>query len=195
MFDVLFKYFEDKSGIILSEENRQMIEGAFRPKKLRKKQYLLQEGDVCKYVGFIVKGSARMFSIDDKGHEHIVRFGTEGWWIADSESHLLGLPSKYNIEVLEDTDLLLVTNDVYQQLLNNIPAVAAATKAIDKQSFITSQKRIHAAISMTAEERFEDLMNAYPDFIQRFSQNMIASYLGISPETLSRIRKSRADKR
>lgn len=195
MFDVLFRYFEDKSGITLSDEHQQLIERAFRPKKLRKKQYLLQEGDVCKYIGFIVSGSARMFSIDEKGHEHIVRFGVEGWWVGDSESHILELPSKYNVEVLEDTDLLLVTKDGYQQLINNVPAVAATIKALDKQSFIASQKRIHAAISMTAEERFEDLANTYPDFIQRFPQNMIASYLGISPETLSRIRKSRSSGR
>ncbi len=190
MFESLFKYFEDKSGITLSNEERNQIEGKFKPKKLRKRQYLLQEGDVCKFSGFIVSGAARMFTIDEKGRDHIVRFGVEGWWMCDSKSYTQETPTTFFIEMLEDTQLLLVTWQHIQELIADVPAVALATKAMDKKSFISSQKRIHSAISLTAEERYEDLIKTYPSFVLRFPQNMIASYLGISPETLSRIRKN-----
>jgi CRP-like cAMP-binding protein len=192
MFDVLFHYFEDKSAIELTPEHKQHIEAVFKPKKLRKRRYLFEEGDICKFAAFIVKGSARMFTIDSKGHEHIVRFGVEGWWLGDSESYLLELPTRYNVEMLEDSEVLLVNKDDYQHLVDTIPAIAAATKSLDKQSFVSNQTRIHASISMTAEERFDDLVKRYPAFLQRFPQNMIASYLGISPETLSRIRSRHA---
>lgn len=190
MIELLFKYFEEKSGMSLNSDERSQIEQRFKPRRLRKRQYLLQEGDVCKFSAFIVSGAARMFSIDEKGRDHIVRFGIEGWWMSDSESYTQETPSKFFIEMLEDSQLLLVTWADIQQLITTVPAVAAATKAMDKQSFISSQKRIHSAISLTAEERYEDLIKSYPSFILRFPQNMIASYLGISPETLSRIRKS-----
>lgn len=190
MHDDLLKYIEDKSGLSLQPDEIKSIAERFKPKKLRKKQYLLQEGDTCKYAGFIVKGAARMFSVNEKGHEHIVRFGVEGWWLGDPESYTQGTPSKFNIEMLEDSELLLISWEHFQELIATIPAVAETTKAMDKQSFIASQKRIHSAISLTAEERYEELVKSYPGFVLRFPQNMIASYLGISPETLSRIKKN-----
>ncbi|MDC8103387.1 Crp/Fnr family transcriptional regulator [Chryseobacterium sp. PTM-20240506] len=190
MHETLFKYIEDKSGMTLKSDEKILIEEKFKPKKFRKRQYLLQEGDVCKYASFVVKGSARMFSVNDKGQEHIVRFGVEDWWLGDPESYTQGTPTKFHIEMLEDSELLQITWEHLQDLMAAIPAVAATLKSMDKQSFIASQKRIHAAISMSAEERYEELMKSYPSFILRFPQNMVASYLGISPETLSRIKKN-----
>lgn len=190
MISVLLKYFEEKSGLALTEEEKRLIEAAFKPRKVLKRQYLHQEGDVARHLPFIVKGAARMFSVDDKGHEHIVRFGLEEWWIGDYESYTLQTPTKYHVEMVEDTDLLLAAREDMLRLIKAVPAVAETIKVMDKQSAIANQQRIHAAISCTAEERYEQLMNTYPDFIQRFPQNMIASYLGISPETLSRIKKN-----
>jgi CRP-like cAMP-binding protein len=190
MFERLFNYFESKSGITLDEEACKLIESHFINKRLRRKQYFLQEGDVCKHMGFIIKGAARMYSIDEKGNEHILRFGMESWWIGDYESYMLQTPSAFHIEMLEDTDLLMITRNNIQELIEAVPAVAETIKALDKQSAITTQRRLHAAISLTAEERYELLQKTYPDFMQRFPQNMIASYLGISAETLSRIKKS-----
>ena len=190
MLETLFKYFEHKSGIGLNDDQKTLIEAKFRVKKLRKKQYLQQEGDICKYMSFVVKGSARMFSVDEKGHEHIIQLGIENWWLGDYESYMLQTPSKFHVEVLEDTLLLIVSKEGIQQLVESIPAVAEAIKAIDKRSIIATQHRIHAAISLSAEERFEMLIKTYPDFLQRFPQGMIASYLGISAETLSRLKKN-----
>lgn len=194
MYDILFQYIETRSGLRLTEEDQAIIEAKFYHKRLRKKQYFLQEGDVCKQIAFIVKGAARMFSVDEKGHEHIVRFGLETWWLGDHESFNLLTPSRFHIEMLEDTDLLVITTVHAYELREQVKGFDLTIKAMDKQLSIATQKRIHAAISMTAEERYEDLVNTYPQFLQRFPQNMIASYLGISPETLSRMRKNLAGK-
>jgi CRP-like cAMP-binding protein len=194
MYDTLFQYIETRSGLHLTEEEQTMIETKFHPKRLRRKQYFLQEGDVCKQIAFIVRGAARMYSIDEKGHEHIVRFGLETWWLGDHESFNLLTPSRFHIEMLEDTDLLVITTMHAHELRDQIKGFDLTIKAMDKQLAIAAQKRIHAAISMTAEERYEDLVNTYPQFLQRFPQNMVASYLGISPETLSRMRKNIAGK-
>lgn len=189
MYDALFHYIELKSGMSLTEEDRALIETLFHPKRMLKKQYFLQEGDVCKKIGFVVRGAARMYSIDDKGHEHIIQFAMENWWLGDNESINQLVPSRYHIELLEDSDLLVITVPNAIELRDRLKAWDLAIKAIDRQYAIASQKRIHASISMTAEERYEMLVATYPQFLQRFPQHMIASYLGISPETLSRMRK------
>jgi len=188
-FMPLFDYIQCKSSVKLSEDERNLIMTQLKPKKLRKRQYFLQEGDVCKYMGFIVKGATRMFAVDEKGHEHILHFGLEDWWVGDYESFYLLTPSKYYVEALEEVDMILVTNEQLQELAGTIPAIAAMLDSSNKGAAIANSKRMHAAISLTAEERYEDLLRTHPHFFKRFPQNMIASYLGISPETLSRIRK------
>jgi CRP-like cAMP-binding protein len=190
----LFDYIERKSSVAVSEDHRNLITTRLKPKKLRKKQYFLQEGDVCKYMGFVVKGATRMFAVDEKGHEHILHFGVEEWWVGDYESFHLLTPSKYYVEVLEDTDVILITSEQLQDLARTIPAITAMLESLNKGGTIANNKRMRAAISMTAEERYDDLAATYPHFLQRFPQNMIASYLGISPETLSRIRKAAVTK-
>jgi len=189
MHDALFKYIEEKSGEKLTDSEREVIMAVFYRKRMRKRQYFLQEGDVCKYIGFIVKGSSRMFSIDDKGHEHIMRFGLESWWISDHESMVNLTPSPYYIEMLEDSELLVISFPDACELRIKSRCFDETIKALDKFQTIAMQKRIHAAIGMTAEEKFCDLSRTYPEFMKRFPMNMIASYLGLSPETISRIRK------
>jgi CRP-like cAMP-binding protein len=189
-FEAFFDYIEQISGKLLSADDKQLLMAHFKPKKLRKRQYFLQEGDVCKYIGFIVKGSARTFTVDEKGHEHILKLALENWWLADFESFYLLTPSRFNIEALEELEVLQSTNAQIEQFLKNIPAFSAMANAISQNYTIATQKRMQAAISYTAEERYEDLVNNYPQFLQRFPQNMIASYLGLSPETLSRLKKN-----
>jgi len=189
-FEALFDYIQEISGKLLSEDDKHLLMVHFKPKKLRKRQYFLQEGDVCKYIGFIVKGSARTFTVDEKGHEHILKLALENWWLADFESFYLLTPSRFNIEALEDLEVLQSTNAQIEEFLKDIPAFSAMANVISQNYTIANQKRMQAAMSYTAEERYEDLISNYPHFLQRFPQNMIASYLGLSPETLSRLKKN-----
>jgi CRP-like cAMP-binding protein len=189
-FDALFDYIQEISGKLLSADDKYLLMAHFKPKKLRKRQYFLQEGDVCKYIGFIVKGSARTFTVDEKGHEHILKLSLENWWLADFESFYLLTPSRFNIEALEDLEVLQSTNAQIEEFLKDIPAFSAMANVISQNYTIANQKRMQAAMSYTAEERYEDLISNYPQFLQRFPQNMIASYLGLSPETLSRLKKN-----
>lgn len=188
--EALFQYIlqKGKNQFTLSEAERAEIAVAFLPKKLRKKQYLLQEGEFSKVHAFVVKGCLRMFRVDAKGVEHIFQFAIENWWIGDRESLISGQPSKYNIEALEDAELLLATQPALDEL-QKIPAVNAMIQNLQQNNVIATQNRIHAAISYTAEEKYIDFLKTYPDIFQRVPQQMIASYLGITRETLSRIRK------
>ena len=175
---------------MLSEEEKQIIITHFKPKKIRKRQYFLQEGDVCKYAGFIVKGAAKTYTVDEKGHEHILKLSVEDWWLADFESYYHLKPSRFNIEALEDMEILQIANALVEEFIKPIPAFSGMQNVLSQNNTIANQKRMQSAISQTGEERFRELVNDYPHFIQRFPQNLIASYLGLTPESLSRIRKN-----
>jgi CRP-like cAMP-binding protein len=190
-FARLFDYIERKSSVKLSTDERHLIMSVLKQKRLRKGQYFLKEGEICKYMGFIVKGATRLFAEDKKGREHILQFGVEEWWAGDYESFHLLTPSKYYVEALEAVDMILISNEQLQEFIGTIPAVKAMVEALDRGGAVANAKRMYAAISLSAEERYEDLAKTYPHFLERFPQNMISSYLGISPETLSRIRHVR----
>src|SRR5688572_8673014 len=123
LYEPLFVYITSKSSLQLNDGEKQLIEQAFKIKHLRKRQYLLQEGDVCKYMAFVVKGAGRMYSVNESGQENIIRFAIESWWLGDYESYNLHTPSLYNIEMFEDSDVLLVGYEQMQDLCKNVPAV------------------------------------------------------------------------
>src|SRR5690349_18305220 len=175
--------------ISLTEEEFNFCKTLFFPKKLRKKQYLLQEGDVCKYVSFVEEGMLRTYAIDEKGNEHILSFSMEGWWTADLYSFLTGEPSLYNIEALEECELLLLAKSSWDALLEKVPALERYFRIIIQNNLIALQRRLMGTMSETAEEKYTKLVKTFPTCIQRVPQHMIASYLGITRETLSRIRR------
>ncbi|RBL92441.1 Crp/Fnr family transcriptional regulator [Chitinophaga flava] len=189
MYNNLFAYINRYISSPLKREEEALIEAAFQPKKLRKKQYFLQEGAVCKYVGFIVKGAMRQYSVDEKGVEHIVHLYIENYWASDRESSIMLTPSKYNIDAWEDTELLIITRAEMLDLMGKIPALVEMIRLMDERNAIANQRRLNATISNTAEKNYEEFAENHPQFIQRFPQHIIASYLGITKETLSRIRK------
>jgi CRP-like cAMP-binding protein len=189
MHEALRKYINKYSNTEISDDDFELIKNKFTAKHFRKYQYLLQEGDVCKYVTFIVKGAVRQYSIDQKGIEHIVNLCTENWWVGDRESFTMFTASNYNIDAIEDTDALLLIKANFDELVSTSPIFAAVLNTMNYNYQIASQKRINQAISFTAEERYLNLLATNPTLLQRFPQTMIASYLGVSPETISRIRK------
>jgi len=193
MYDSLFTYIKNRSRTPLSEKDSELIKSTFIPKKIRKKQYLLQAGEVCKYTAFIVKGAMRQYRVDDKGMEHIIRLSLETWWAVDRESFTMLVPSVYNIDAWEDTDILALTKSD-SEILNSVPAWVETRNSMDEGYSFASQRRLNASISLTAEQRYDELQRQYPEFFQRFPQHIIASYLGITKETLSRIRKQAVKK-
>lgn len=187
MYDSFFKYIEKYSKEPLSSEAKLLINEIWLPKTIRKKQFLLQEGDICKYACFIIKGAMRQYVVDESGTEKIVQLAIENWWITDRESFFKQEFSKYNIDAWEDSDVLLLP---YQDLerFQTIPAVKEMFWQMDQNNHFATQNRLVATLNLPASERYEALSKAHPEFIQRFPQHIIASYLGITKETLSRVR-------
>jgi CRP-like cAMP-binding protein len=190
MFELLNKKIN--AIIPITEEEFNYCKTLFLPKKLRKRQYLLQEGDVCKYQAFVGKGILRSYTIDDKGDEHILQFASEGWWIADLSSFFTGELSVFNIEALEDAELLLITKPSWEILMKKIPKFERFFRILIQNHLIATQRRLLQSLAESAEEKYIKFAETYPACVKRVSQRMIASYLGISRETLSRLRKQMA---
>jgi CRP-like cAMP-binding protein len=193
MFELLISKINEK--ITLTPEEEALCKTFFIPKKMRKRQYLLQEGDVCRYTAFVEKGALRTYTVDEKGAEHIIQFAIEGWWTGDLFSFLTTEPSVYNIDVLEDAELLLLTRTAQEELLQKVPKFERFQRLLIQSAYIAMQRRLVVNMSLTAEEKYAHFVNAYPEIIQRIPQHMVASYLGITPETLSRIRKQKSLKK
>ncbi|MDR7212401.1 Crp/Fnr family transcriptional regulator [Flavobacterium piscis] len=189
MHEKLITHINKHISSPLTHEEEALIVATFQPKKLRKKQYFLQEGDVSKHAGFIIKGAMRQYSVDDKGIEHIIHLYIENYWANDRESSTMLTPSKYNIDAWEDTEMLIITRAEMLDLMEKIPALVQMTRIMDERNAIANQRRLSSTISNTAEKRYEEFAANHPQFIQRFPQHIIASFLGITKETLSRIRK------
>ena len=194
MHEPLLKYIQKYSTTPLTDDDVRMIKEVCIPKRFRKKQYFLQEGEVCKYLAFILKGAMRQYSVDEKGMEHIVYLTIENWWAGDRESHIMLTPSRYFIDAWEDTETLLITRADSIRLLDSIPALKEASKKMDEKHSFALLNRVNNNISLPAEQRYAELEKKYPEFLQRFPQHIIASYLGITKETLSRIRSRAAKK-
>jgi CRP-like cAMP-binding protein len=192
VIELFRKYISEKSK--LSDDELLAVVSVCQVKKLRRRHYLLQEGDVWKYNAFITKGCLRTYTVDEKGNEHIINFAVENWWTGDRESLSTGQPSIFNIDALEDSEVVLIPKISFDQLCADIPAFNAMVSEILHKSFVASQNRIHTFISLSAEDKYLRFLEKYPHLPMRVPQGMIASYLGITPETLSRIRNKTARK-
>jgi CRP-like cAMP-binding protein len=192
MFEKLIVCIRDK--VDLSEEDIDILKRFFIPKKVRKRQYILNAGDVCQYITFVDKGMLRSFTVDAEGTEYVVQFAIEGWWISDVGSFVSGKEALYNIEALEDCELLHLSKSKMDELVNEVPVMERFFRLLMQNNIVALQRRVVAYMSLTAEEKYLKLMDVAPDIMQRASQQHIASYLSISPETLSRVRKKVSDR-
>ena len=151
MFESFVKYINSYTTAALTDGEIDLIQGFFTPKKFRKRQYFLQEGEVCRYLAFIVKGAMRQYSVNDKGEEHIIKLYIENWWANDRESVMKQVPSIYFIDAWEETEALIVTKTALTDLVDHIPAMSEWLRKLDVNFAIASQRRLNAAISLTAE--------------------------------------------
>jgi CRP-like cAMP-binding protein len=193
MFEILRTYLEQRFPI--TDEEFNLMSQLFIPKRLKKGEFLVREGEVVKYAAFVTKGCLRSYVIDNKGKEHIVQFAPETWWLNDSESMRNGTPTIYFIDALEDSEVLLVDGHSHLKIIENVPGYASAFQAGVQKHAAAKDKRIVASLTATAEERYNNFLITYPSIAQRVPQHMLASYLGITPETLSRIRKQLSRKK
>ncbi len=188
MFEQLYKCIHEH--VTLTDEEWELCKASFIPKRMRKRQFLLQTGDVCRRLAFIEKGALYSYSLDENGNQNVIQFGFEGWWIADLYSFLTDEPSELNIEVLEESELLMIDRDQNDVLMEKVPAFANYNRILFQNAFIALQRRIKNTIGLTAEEKYAHFLEDHPKTSERVPQHLIASFLGMSPETLSRVRRS-----
>ena len=195
MTQTLLDHFE--SYLPLDEGEKQLLEGRVSQRKVKRRQAILQEGFPCKHYSFVVEGCFRMYRVDQKGTEHNIQFAAEndrigGPWIADIGSFHSGKPSKLFIEAIEPSLILQIGKEDLYYLYRNIPKLDRIFKVIIENKYVELQNRVLQTISSTAQERYLAFLEQYPNLALRLPNTQIASYLGITPEFLSKIRKDLA---
>jgi CRP-like cAMP-binding protein len=186
MYDQLYKSIHEI--VSLTDKEWEFCKNNFRPKRMLKRQFLLQEGDVCRDLAFVEKGALYSYTVDSSGNKHVIRFAFEGWWMANLHSFFTGKPTRLNIEVLEECELLMLDRDNHEKLLEELPAYERYHRIIVQNAYVAIQQRVENALGLTAEEKYERLIEQNPEFLNRVPLNLVASYLGVTPETLSRVR-------
>ncbi len=176
----------------LSNTEKQLITDLFKPRLYRKRQYVLQEGDTCNQCNFVVRGCLRMYKLDTAGNIHIIQFASENWWIMDIGSFHGRTPSELNIDALEDTMVLQISHENLLSLYLQAPKFDRIFRVLMENSYVALQKRLLQNISANAEEKYLSFIQTYPHLTNRLPQTQIASFLGITPEFLSRLRNRQA---
>lgn len=192
-FDVLRRYLLDRAPF--SDSDLERIEPYFLPRHLAKGSFLQRAGEAIRYAAFVAHGCLRCFVIDAQGKEHILQFAPETWWVSDIVALTSGSPATLFVEALEDSELLLLDRPSQKALLEAFPLYAAAYQAGVQKHIASKDTRILQTLSASAEERYLGFLATYPSIARRVPQRMLASYLGITPEALSRVRRSIAKKK
>src|SRR5687768_7111391 len=183
-----------KRHILLTPKEEDHFKTFLKQRVLRKRYFLVQAGDFCRSEHFVIKGCFRAFATDKDGNDHNIMFAMEDWWISDMQSYLTGMPATLNIEALEDSEIIYIDKPDLDRIFEEIPSFNTFFRILLQNAFIAQQHRILSTISNTAEERYAMFIKKYSQLEQRIPQHHIASYLGVSPETLSRIRRQWLDK-
>ncbi|MDO6439906.1 Crp/Fnr family transcriptional regulator [Cyclobacterium sp. 1_MG-2023] len=181
--------------ITLSKKEIENFCDLFHNKMVLKKHFLLREGEVCKFEGFVTKGLFRVYHIDNNGFEQVLYFAQENWWIADIDSFTNEKPSQLYIQALEDSEVLLISKKDKEFAFNNIPKIEKLFRIMTQKTHIALQRRMIDNLSKTANQRYIDFIEKYPKLFQRLTNVQIAAYLGISHEFLSKIRRKIAIKK
>ncbi|SHM32660.1 cAMP-binding domain of CRP or a regulatory subunit of cAMP-dependent protein kinases [Chryseobacterium carnipullorum] len=180
--------------IEISDENLEKYCSAFSLQKIRKKDFLLKEGDICEAEGFVMNGCFKVFRTDSNADEQILYFAVEDWWISDIDSFINQIPSQLNIQAIEDSEILLISKEDKEKLYQEIPEIERLMRLKFQMSIIALQRRIIDNLSKPSEERYQDFLKKYPKTAHRLTNIQIAAYLGVTPEFISRIRRKMVSK-
>ena len=186
MYSPLYNHI--KKFIDLSSEEEETLASLLKSFSVKKKDFLLTDGQMCRANYFVVKGCLRLYFIDIKGAEQTTQFAIENWWITDLTSFLFQKPSEFYIQAAETTEVIAIEHHHYDEMFNKLPKLERYFRLILQKNHQASQMRIRYLYSQTAEERYRHFNNLFPEFVQRVPQYMLASYLGFTPEFLSKIR-------
>lgn len=183
----LIDYFEKL--LPLNEEEKSTMQDVFQERRVKRRQFILQEGDICKYNTFVVEGCFKMYLVDANGKEHNLQFAIENWWIGDIGSFHSEEPSRLNIEAIENSIVLQIKKEDQWKLFVEYPKFNRIFRVIAENAMVSLQNRVLQNISSTAEERYLEFLEKHPNLFNRISNVQIASYIGVTPEFLSKIRK------
>lgn len=175
--------------IALDAEEAMFVTSVVRSGSLDAGEFLLREGDICKYASFITRGCVKTYYQDENGFEHIIDFCIEEWWADDLYSLLTQTPAKTNIKAIEPTEVLQISKVDLELLYQKVPKLERFFRILFQNAFITQREQINQALAANAEERYLTFLKKKPYAVRRFSQKDIASYLGITPQFLSAMKK------
>ena len=173
--------------INLSPDEEALFLSLLKPIELKRKELWLQQGDICKYSAFILTGVLRGFTIDTNGFEHVLSFAPIGWWMADMYSLISKKPGTLNIEAIEKTNVLLLSKTNQELLYKQVPAFERFFRIITENSLVAYQQRLMDNLSLSAEDRYNNFCKRYPTLINTLPKKDIATYIGVTPEFLSRM--------
>jgi len=183
---LLIDYINKYINLSVEEENILLTKVVER--NYLKDQYITQQGDICKSINFIISGCTKTFYVDKDGQEHIIMFAIEDWWTSDLGSFITQTPADFNVQCIDNTKLIQFTYHNLEELYAEIPKLERLFRKIVERAYVASQKRILRNFSLTAKERYQLFRKIYPEIDQRVPQYMIASYIGITKEFLSKIK-------
>ncbi|HAS42606.1 MAG TPA: Crp/Fnr family transcriptional regulator [Microscillaceae bacterium] len=189
MIDQLYQYFN--RYVPFSHQEIDVLCSCLEQKTYTRKAFLLKEGDICKDKYFITEGLVRTFRIDNKGIEHILLFGIENWWVTNTESFTRVQPSHLYIQAVENTTVLALSKRKLEQLYAQIPQLERAFRMITENMLVAALRHLEFRQQMNNEEMYRHIVQELPGFVQRVPQYMLASYLGMTPEHLSALRKNK----
>lgn len=188
MSELLYKNISDRIDISCEEIDK--FKNYFKTGTVKKKKHLFNLGEVCKYMYFVEKGLLREYYLDEKGEDITIQFGFEEHWVGDLYSYFSGEKSNLNLESLENTQFLYITRDDFERALLAIPKLERFFRVLIQKAYVTTQQRLTRSFTEDAAKRYYNLVKRRPDIISRVPQYHIASFLGIKPQSLSRIRKA-----
>ncbi len=180
--------------ISLSDNEMEAFCNLFQSKKIKKKDFLLREGEICEFEGFVSKGLFRLYHIDPNGFEQVLYFAMENWWVTDIDSFTNERPSQLFIEALEDSEVLLISKKEKEFAYEHLPKIEKLFRVMTQKTHVSLQRRMIDNLSKTADQRYQDFIDKYPALYNRLTNLQIAAYLGVSHEFLSKIRRKLASK-